>query len=164
MQKNGLWGLVNLKGKVVIKLEYTGLGCIGTKLSSNVLLVPEADSAIVVRKDNNYGIITKTNRVIYKNVLSRVYKENVDGKEQYSIIYNDEKLNLLNEYKKIKNNSSSETTNNTKDNSTSTNNQTTNKTTTTTTDNKTTNKQTTNNTTTKTTTTTDKQTTTTKNN
>lgn len=165
VQKNGLWGLVNLKGKVVIKLEYTGLGCIGTKLSSNVLLVPEADSAIVVRKDNNYGIITKTNRVIYKNVLSRVYKENVDGKEQYSIIYNDEKLNLLNEYKKIKNNSSSETKNNTKDNSTSTNNQTTNKTTTTTTDNKTTtNKQTTNNTTTKTTTTTDKQTTTTKNN
>lgn len=103
VKKDNLWGFVNLKGKVVISLEYTGLGYIGTNSSSNVLIIPELN-AIVVRKDNYYGIITKNNKVLLKSVLTRVYKETVNGKEQYSMLYNDKKYNVIDYVEKEKTN------------------------------------------------------------
>lgn len=94
VKKDGLWGFVNLKGNVIIKLEYAGIGCVGTNSNSNVLIIPDVEG-IVVQKDNNYGIISKSNRVLVRNVLSRVYIETVNGKKQYSIIYNDRKYNAI---------------------------------------------------------------------
>ncbi len=92
--KDDLWGFVNLSGNVVIKIGYTGLGYVGTNPNTSVLLIPEKE-AIVVQKNKNYGIITKTNRVLVRNITSRVYRENIDGEIQYSMIINDEKKNVL---------------------------------------------------------------------
>lgn len=133
VKKDNLWGFVNLKGKVVIKLEYTSLGYISTNSSSNVLIIPELN-AIVVKKDKDYSIITKSNKVLINGGITKLYKETVDGKEQYSMIYNDKKQNVV-EYvnnltksttnKNITNNGSTTTNKNTNTDET-TNNTTTN--------------------------------------
>ena len=94
VKKNGLWGFANLKGNIVIKLEYTGLGCVGTNSNTNTLIIPEIEG-IVVQKDNNYGVISKSNRVLIRNILSRVYRETVNGKKQYSMVLNDRKYNVI---------------------------------------------------------------------
>ncbi len=123
VKKNNLWGFVNLDGKVVIKLEYDDLGCDTSSSSSNVLLVPELN-AIVVEKDDKYGIVTKNNVVLIKNSLNRVYKETIDGKEIYSIVFNNSNKENLIDYI----NSLDETTNeNTNKDTNKTTNETTNK-------------------------------------
>lgn len=94
VMKDNKYGFVNLSGKVVINLEYTGLGYVGTNSNGNVLIIPEIDG-IVVKKDKNYGIISKTGKVLMNNVITRVYKETVDGKEQYTMVYNDKKYNVV---------------------------------------------------------------------
>lgn len=94
VKKDKLWGFVNLKGKVVIKLEYTDLGYIGTNSTNSILIIPKLN-AIIVKKDNNYGIITKSNTILVKSVLTKVYKEVVDGEEQYTMLYNDKKYNVI---------------------------------------------------------------------
>lgn len=94
VKKDNLWGFINLTGKVVIKLEFTDIGCVGTNSSSNVLIIPEVDG-IVVRKDNHYGIIANSGKSLIKNVLSRVYKETSNGKEVYTMVYNGTKYNVV---------------------------------------------------------------------
>ncbi len=96
VKKNDLWGFVNLKGQTIIGLEYTDLGCKESNSSSNVLIIPDKD-LIVVKKDKNYGIISKTGKVYVKPVLTKVYQENEDGVDNYYMIYNDKKVNI-NEY------------------------------------------------------------------
>ncbi len=130
VKKDNLWGFVNLKGKVVVKLEYTGLGYISTNSSSNVFIIPELN-AIVVKKDKDYSIITKSNKVLINGGITKVYKETVNGKEQYSMIYNEKKQNVI-EYV----NNSSKNTNNTQ-NKNNVNSKNKNTTTTTTTNNNT---------------------------
>lgn len=148
VKKDNLWGLVNLNGKNVIKLEYTGLGCISSNSSNNVLIIPELD-AIVVRKDNNYGIITKNGKVLMQNVLSKVYKEKVNGKEQYSMVYNDKKYNVVDYINNLNKNNNTNGTNKTnttnKTNVTNTTNKTNNTTNKTNTTNTTNSNKTTNN-------------------
>lgn len=94
VKKNNLWGFVDKSGNVAIPIEYTGLGCEGTNANSNVLLIPEKN-AIVVNKDNKYGVINKTNRVLVKAVTARMYREKVDGKIQYIMIVNNAKRDII---------------------------------------------------------------------
>lgn len=111
VKKDNLWGFINLTGKVVIKLEYTDIGCVGTNSSSNVLIIPELDG-IVVRKDKNYGVITNSGKVVIKNILTRVYKETSNGEDVYTMVYNGEKHNVI-EYVKEQSKKNNTTTNNT---------------------------------------------------
>lgn len=94
VKKDNKYGFVNLNGKVVIKLEYTNLGYTGGNPSSNVLIIPSLN-AIIVKQDNTYGIISKSGKVLRKNDLSKVYKEVINGEEQYSVIYNGKKYNAI---------------------------------------------------------------------
>ena len=96
VKKGDLWGFVNLKGQTVIQLQYTDLGCKESNSSSNVLIIPNRE-LIVVQKDKNYGIISKTGKVYVKPVLTKVYQENENGTDNYYMIYNDKKVNI-NEY------------------------------------------------------------------
>lgn len=109
VKKGDLWGFINLTGKVVIKLEYSGIGCVGTNSSSNVLIIPEIDG-IVVRKDKNYGVISNSGKVLIKNILTRVYKETSNGEEVYTMVYNGEKHNVI-EYIKEQSKKNNNTTN-----------------------------------------------------
>ena len=94
VKKDDLWGFVNLNGQVIINMEYTDLGCTESNSNSNVLIIPDIDG-IVVMKDKNYGIITKTGKVLVRSVLTKVYKEDEDRKDVYYMIYNDVNRNIL---------------------------------------------------------------------
>ena len=94
VQKGNLWGFVNVKGKVIVKPEYTGIGCIGTNTDNNVLIIPDIEG-IVVQKDGKYGIITKTNRVLIKNTITRIYKGTVNGVTQYLMELNGKEYNVV---------------------------------------------------------------------
>lgn len=122
VKKDGLWGFVDTTGKTVIKLEYTGLGYTGTNANSNVLIIPELQG-IVVKKDKSYGIINTSGESLIKCVLTRIYKDTVDGKEIYAMLYNEKKYNVIDYINAQKENNK-------------TNNTTTNKTNTTTNTNK----------------------------
>lgn len=118
VKKDGLFGFVNLNGKVVITPEYTDIGYVGTNSNGNVLVIPEING-IVVKKDKNFILISKTGKVLIKDKLTRVYKETVDGKEQYSMVYDGKKYNVVEYFKKL------EETNKTKQNNTTQNKTTT---------------------------------------
>lgn len=136
VKKDGLWGFVDTTGKTVIKLEYTGLGYTGTNANSNVLIIPELQG-IVVKKDKSYGIINTSGESLIKCVLTRIYKDTVDGKEIYAMLYNEKKYNVIDYINAQKeNNKTNNTTNNTTNTTTNKTNTTTNKTNTTTNTNK----------------------------
>lgn len=99
VKKNELYGFVNLNGKVVINPEYTELGYVGANSNGNVLVIPDVNG-IVVKKDKTYLIISKTGKVLIKDKLTKVYKETVDGKEQYSMVYDGKKYNIADYLKK----------------------------------------------------------------
>lgn len=111
VKKDGKWGFVNLTGKVVIKLDYNSIGCIGTNASNNVLIIPNIDG-IVVEKDGKYGVVSNSGKVLINNVLTRVYKETVDGEDVYMIVYNNTKYNVLKFLEEQKNKISTNTTTN----------------------------------------------------
>ena len=96
VRKDNKYGFVNLSGKVVIDTAYDELGCAEANSSSNVLIIPDIEG-IVVKQNNGYGIITKTEKVLVKCVLTRIYKENSNGKEKYIAVYNNKKFDIVNE-------------------------------------------------------------------
>lgn len=101
VKKAGLWGLTNLKGGIVVKIEYADLGDSSSNPNSNVLIIPELEG-IVVKKDGKFGIITKANRVLVGNTISKVFKESVNDKEQISVIVNNKTSNVLDYVKSLK--------------------------------------------------------------
>ncbi|MBR1654249.1 MAG: WG repeat-containing protein [Clostridia bacterium] len=132
VRKGELWGFVNLKGKIIVKLEYSDFGCVGKNTNNNVLLVPDIEG-IVVKKDNKYGIISKTNRTLIKTELTRVYKSVVDNTMQYTMVYGGKEYNIVdyiknpskydsNSNSKTKNTTINTTNNTTKQNTTNTTN------------------------------------------
>ncbi len=140
VKKDGLYGFVNLNGKVIITPEYTDLGYVGTNSNGNVLVIPNVNG-IVVKKDKTYLIISKTGKVLIKDKLTRVYKETVDGKEQYSMVYDGKKYNVVDYLKKQETSKTTETKKTTEnktttDNKSNTEQKSETKTTTTTTENK----------------------------
>ena len=101
VKKDDLWGFVNMNGQTIIDLKYTDLGCTESNPSTNVLIIPKQE-LIVVKNDNNYGIITKTGKVFIRPVLTRVYLENEDGTDKYYMIYNDKKVDIEKYYENNK--------------------------------------------------------------
>lgn len=101
VQKDGLWGLSNLNGVLVTKIEYADLGDSSSNSNSNVLIIPELED-IVVKKEGKFGIITKNGRVLVGNTISKVYKETINDKEQISIIINNKTLNVVDYVKSLK--------------------------------------------------------------
>ena len=106
VKKDNLWGFVNLNGQTVINTRYTNLGCTESNASSNVLIIPNKE-LIVVQEDKNYGIITKTGKVVIKSVLSRVFQESDNNEDKYYMIYNDKKVDVLKYYNQTVNTHSS---------------------------------------------------------
>lgn len=93
VKKNDLWGFANINGKMVIDFMYTDLGCTESNPSSNVLIIPKKE-LIIVKDNKNYGIISKTGKVLMKTVLAKVYLENENGTDKYYMIYNAEKVDI----------------------------------------------------------------------
>ena len=58
-------------------------------------MVNDHIEGIVVQKDGKYGIITKTNRVLMKNVMTKVYKGTVNGVTQYLMELDGKEYNVV---------------------------------------------------------------------
>lgn len=101
LKKGGFWGFANLKGGIVVKLEYSDLGDSSSNSNSNVIIIPELEG-IVVKKEGKYGIITKANKLLVGNTISKVFKETVKEKEQISIIVNNKTVNVIDYIKNLK--------------------------------------------------------------
>lgn len=99
VKKDNVWGFINLTGKVVIKLEYSDIGCVSTNASSNVLIIPEIDG-IVVNKQGKYGIISNSGKLLLDNKSSRIYKENYNGEVIYTMVIDNNKHNVIEYIKK----------------------------------------------------------------
>ncbi len=127
VKKDKYWGFVNLSGKEVIKMEYDDLGCTSSNASGNVLIVPELN-AIIVKKGEKYGVITKNNLVLVKNNLVKVFKEEVNGKEEFNAIQDNKKVDLIKYVNSLdsKNGTNSNNTNSNNTNSNNTNSNNTN--------------------------------------
>lgn len=94
VKKDNLWGFVNLKGKIVANFEYSTIGCVGNNANNNVLIIPERN-AIVVKRGEKYGIITKSNTLITKFVFDKVYKTTVDGNNKYFVDIGGKEYNAI---------------------------------------------------------------------
>lgn len=101
VESNNVWGFVNLNGKIVIKLAYNSVGYDESNPNSNVVIIPELN-ALVVKKDGKYGLITKTGGTLVKNVLTRIYKTDENGQEEYSALYNNKKYNVIKDIESLK--------------------------------------------------------------
>lgn len=94
VQKDNLWGFIDTKGNIAVKLQYSSLGFVSNDPSVNVLIIPELN-AFVVKKDKTFSIISTKGEALVTEDISKVYKENVEGKEQYTIIINGKKQNAV---------------------------------------------------------------------
>ena len=123
VKKGNLYGFSNLNGKIVINTKYTGLGYAESNPNNNVLIIPSLE-AIVVNDNGYYSIIKRTGTTLIngdgknQNNISKVYREEEDGKLQYKIVYNDTKyeINYFLEHKSEIEKKSSDTSKNTKTN------------------------------------------------
>lgn len=100
VKKDNLCGFVNLNGQTVIDLLYSDFGCTETNSNSNVFIIPEED-AIVMKNGENYSIISNTGKTIIGKLV-RVYKEIEDGKEDYTMLTQTKKSNVINSIKDMK--------------------------------------------------------------
>ena len=99
-KRNGVWDLFDYNGKKITKESYDDLGCaIGSgnkdeRNANNVLLIPKHEG-IVVRKNDLYGIIDSDGNSLVPIALQSVYSTTSEGEESYSMIYNNEKMDVI---------------------------------------------------------------------
>ena len=86
VEQNGKWGIFDITGKNILPVEYDEMGCIiGTqtdKISNNVLLIPKYE-AIVVGKEEKYGIVNSTGKTYIQPILDNVYSIITSGEEKF---------------------------------------------------------------------------------
>ena len=99
VKKGSLWGFINLKGSLVIKMEYEGVGDASSNPNSNIVLIPDVEG-FIVKKDGKYGVFSKTGKVLVGNVASKMYKEVSNGETKYNMIYNNKVTDILEYIKK----------------------------------------------------------------
>ncbi len=137
---NNKWRLFDKTGKRLTNIEYDDLGCTsgsgisGDKNAAGVLLIPDYE-AIVVKVGEFYGIIDSTGKEMLPPVLSSVYSTTSAGEVTYSMVHNNQVINVIDYIKAYikpdvpnnnnqNNNETQNTTNNEQTNETNTNNTT----------------------------------------
>lgn len=99
VKKDNLWGFFSLsKADLIVEPTYDEIGCIiGTSTASaasNGILVPDYEG-IVVKKDEKYGLINSSGKVLINMVATKFYENTINGKTEYFFTYNDQEYNLV---------------------------------------------------------------------
>ena len=98
VMQNNLWGFSNLKGSIIIKCKYAEVGCSSTNPNSNVLIIPELNG-IVVKDNKSYEVISRSGKsLVSKLEINRIYKEAVNGSDQYNMVLNNGKTQNIVDY------------------------------------------------------------------
>lgn len=86
VQQAGKWGLFGINGEVILPVQFDEMGCLlGTQASeigNNVIVIPQYE-AIVVGKEDKYGIISASGKVYVPMILDSVYSQTVSGEDKY---------------------------------------------------------------------------------
>jgi len=88
--------LFNIKGEVILPIEYISLGCISKTSSdrtlNNILIIPEIEGIVVCkeietdsRKNDYYGIYNSRGKELVAVALDTVYSITVSGREEYTM-------------------------------------------------------------------------------
>ena len=94
--EDGLWGLANIKGKLISReFKYDQIGYIESSSSTerNLLVVPDYD-VIVVKRDEKYTVITTDGNEVWQSVFDSIYMSNVSGKIEYIVSRNEQTTSL----------------------------------------------------------------------
>lgn len=97
---NNKWRLFDKTGKRLTNIEYDDLGCTsgsgisGDRNAAGVLLIPDYE-AIVVKVGEFYGIIDSTGKEMLPPVLSSVYSTTSAGEITYSMVHNNQVINVI---------------------------------------------------------------------
>lgn len=107
VKQNGKWGLYDIKGNLILPIEYDGFGCIaGTssdKTLNNILVIPDIEGIVVSKiyeledrkKFTAYGIVNSLGKEMVPTSLETVYSITNNGREEYTMIYNGEAIDIL---------------------------------------------------------------------
>lgn len=91
VKKSDKWGLLNLNGGTIIPIEYDDLGCKSNtsknSQANSLLLIPEYD-AIVVKKDNFYGLFNASGKRLIPELVTDMYVIDSLGEKNYYLTYN----------------------------------------------------------------------------
>lgn len=104
VKQNGKWGLYDKKGNLILPIEYDGMGCIqNSNTSNNVLIIPDIKGIVIAkeyeleknRKTTLYGIVNSLGRTMVPAGLEKVYSVVTNGREEYSMIYQENTYNVI---------------------------------------------------------------------
>lgn len=106
VKQNGRWGLYNIKGELILPIEFISLGCISKtssdKTLNNILIIPEIEGIVVCRqyeiesrKLEYYGIYNSKGKEIAPATLEAVYSVVVSGREEYTMIHNGKAYDVI---------------------------------------------------------------------
>ncbi len=112
VMKNGKWGIFDKNGNQLLDTVYDSLGYVaGTKkdtAENNLLVIPEIEG-IVICKDEKYGIVSSTGKLLAPCQFDKIYSITNLGKDTYYLVYGTQTI-TLEEYQKL-NNQQTTTTN-----------------------------------------------------
>lgn len=104
VSKNNKWGCFDKDGKMILNIEYDGLGCYltavevsGIKKTVEPVLSIKRCNGIVVKKSDKYGVIDITGKELVPVAVESIYSiENITDEDlKYFMIYNGGELNVI---------------------------------------------------------------------
>ena len=101
--KDKKWGAFNKNGKMIFNVEYDELGYSSTSIEINGIkevvqpvLVIERANGVVVRKENQYGLLDMTGKELVRITVKGIYAREEENKEKkYFMLYNGEEMNVI---------------------------------------------------------------------
>lgn len=107
VKQNGKWGMYDIKGNLVLPIEYENFGCVNKNKTdrnlNNILIIPDIQSIVVskiykIEKEYNgrkiiddvelYGIVNIKGQEYLEPCLETIYSITNNGREEYTMIYN----------------------------------------------------------------------------
>lgn len=106
VKQNDKWGLYDIRGNVILPIEFISLGCVSRtssdKTLNNILIIPEIEGIVVCkqyeidnRKAQYYGIFSSTGKELVPVALETVYSITVSGQEEYTMINNGNSFDII---------------------------------------------------------------------
>lgn len=103
VMKNKKWGMFDKNGNQILDTVYDSLGYIVINkkdtIENNLLVIPEIEG-IVICKDQKYGIVSSTGRVLAPCQFDKIYSVTNLGKDTYYLVYGTQTI-TLEDYQKL---------------------------------------------------------------
>ena len=105
VMKNSKWGLFDKNGNQILEPIYDSLGyVVGNSkdtAENNLLIIPEIEG-IVICKDQKYGIVDSTGRLLAPCEFNKIYSITNLGKDTYYLVYGTQTI-TLEDYQRLNN-------------------------------------------------------------